>query len=148
MQVGNTRQGKNSTGGGNAIFARCPSPSLLLLLPQDPEAALWTLLWGGGRLTEKPRRESLSDECDEGSQGGLALPISCCRARVRACVHPKTTLISGPQAPERPDPCCRNPPLPGWGLSSVNCQRVTKPFLFLICLITSLDIEFIFREQH
>ena len=34
------------------IFIRCPSPSRLPLLPQDPEAALGAQMRGGGWLSE------------------------------------------------------------------------------------------------
>ena len=33
-------------------IVRCPSPSLLPLLPQGPEAALRALMWGGRWLTK------------------------------------------------------------------------------------------------
>ena len=95
------------------IFDRCPSPSLLPLLPQDPEAALGALMRGGGWLTENRVVRvcrAIAMRCAE--ETGVTRRIRPSRTRVPAHAQPGTSDIPGPRAPHLPNDSPVRP-LPG-----------------------------------
>ena len=104
---------------------RYPSPTLLPLLPQGPEAALGALMWGGGRLTEKPSCESLLGCHDEVGSPGVVASINAVH-RLRVRVPSSFSGLGPPTVRLRLRPC-RCPRFPSVRPRPVNWPRVNKP---------------------